>query len=69
MDKLPNFKEIPSDVPGETVNAAHKGTIHFEEKMETLHRACEEAARGFPAKRPVIEMVCPTAVDTSLAPR
>ena len=64
--ELPQFSCMP-DRRGE-VGPEHRGTIHINSLQEDIERAYEDARRGVPSERPVIEMVIPTSVDTTLAP-
>eukprot|EP00808_Paulinella_micropora_P031384 g59330.t1 len=74
VDRLPNFSVWPNSSFGpagtgaDTPGPPHQGTVHFEDSMEILHKAAAQAEQGFPADRPVIEMVVPSAVDPTLAP-
>lgn len=67
VSELPRFSCMP-DRRGE-VGPEHRGTIHINSMPEDIERAYEDARRGIPSARPVIEMVIPTSVDTTLAPR
>ena len=66
VSELPQFTCMP-DRRG-TVGPEHRGTIHINSLPEDIERAYEDARRGMPSARPVIEMVIPTSVDTTLAP-
>lgn len=66
VSELPQFTCMP-DRRG-TVGPEHRGTIHINSLPEEIERAYEDARRGMPSARPVIEMVIPTSVDTTLAP-
>lgn len=46
----------------------HMGTIHFESHMHEIESAYQDAARGIPAMRPVIEMTIPSSVDKTISP-
>lgn len=61
---LPSF----SAMPGDTAGPQHRGTIHFTETMEEIDVAFEEARRGYPSTRPIVEMCIPSVVDETLAP-
>lgn len=63
---LPRFSCMPSDggVPG----PHHRGTVHFETHMDEIHNAYADACVGVPARRPVVEMTLPSALDATLAP-
>ncbi|MGQ0698713.1 MAG: phytoene desaturase family protein [Panacagrimonas sp.] len=66
VSELPKFSCMP-DRHGE-IGSEHRGTIHINSLPEDIERAYEDARRGMPSKKPVIEMVIPTSVDTTLAP-
>ncbi len=66
VSELPRFACMPDR--GGTVGPEHRGTIHVNSMPEDLERAYEDARRGVPSARPVIEMVIPSSVDTTLAP-
>lgn len=66
VSELPQFSCMP-DRRG-AVGPEHRGTIHINSLPEDLERAYEDARRGTPSERPVIEMVIPTSVDRTLAP-
>jgi phytoene dehydrogenase-like protein len=67
VSRLPNFRCLPSDPSGKP-GPQHKGTVHFETRMEEIENAQREAAMGIPATRPVVEMTIPSSIDTTLAP-
>ena len=67
VDRLPNFECIPNDPSGK-VGPQHRGTVHFENRMEEIENAWREASVGTPATRPVLEMTIPTSADKTLAP-
>jgi len=67
IDKLPNFSCHPNDDSG-LPGPQHRGTIHFENRMEELEHAYREASMGLPATRPAIEMTIPSALDATVAP-
>ena len=52
--------------PGSDAGPQHRGTIHFENKMEELHHAYREASMGIPATKPIIEMTIPSSLDDTL---
>jgi phytoene dehydrogenase-like protein len=66
VSELPDFRCLPNreQLPG----PQHRGTIHIGATPDYLERAYEDARRGLPSERPVIEMTIPTSVDTTLAP-
>lgn len=53
IDKLPNFTCYPSP-PGGLAGPMHMGTVHFESSMAEIEVAYQDAARGRPARRPVV---------------
>lgn len=67
VSELPRFACMP-DRAGE-VGPEHRGTLHINSLPEDIERAYEDARRGQTSARPVIEMVIPSSVDTTLAPR
>lgn len=67
VDRLPNFTCYPSDPSGQP-GPQHRGTIHFESRMEEIENAQREAAMGIPATRPVVEMTIPSSLDRTIAP-
>jgi len=67
VNKLPDFFCCPNDKSG-LPGPQHRGTIHFEDKMDDIHNAYVEFSHGRPATRPVIEMTIPSALDNTLAP-
>ena len=66
VSELPRFACMPDR--GGVVGPEHRSTIHINSMPEDIERAYEDARRGLPSERPVIEMVIPTSVDTTLAP-
>ncbi len=68
VDKLPNFLCCPNTGDGNTPGPQHRGTIHFETRMEEIENAQREAAMGIPATRPVVEMTIPSSLDRTIAP-
>lgn len=64
LSELPDF----SCMPGTTVGPQHRGTIHISPTLDYIECAYEDARRGEPSRRPVIEMTLPTSVDHTLAP-
>jgi phytoene dehydrogenase-like protein len=63
LSELPDFTALPG-APG----PQHRGTIHVAPSMEYLERAFDDARRGEPSLRPVLECTIPSAVDPSVAP-
>eukprot|EP00484_Ammonia_sp_Unknown_P007751 CAMPEP_0197076138 /NCGR_PEP_ID=MMETSP1384-20130603/211962_1 /TAXON_ID=29189 /ORGANISM="Ammonia sp." /LENGTH=645 /DNA_ID=CAMNT_0042514987 /DNA_START=24 /DNA_END=1961 /DNA_ORIENTATION=+ len=69
VDKLPNFECVPNEFDENgvaKVGAQHKGTIHFESRMQELEDAAFQSKQGIPAKRPIIEMTIPSSLDESV---
>jgi phytoene dehydrogenase-like protein len=64
LSEPPNFTALP----GSGVGPQHHGTMHFCPSTEYIERAYEDARRGKPAERPLLECTMPTAVDPTLAP-
>ncbi|MGH8516254.1 MAG: phytoene desaturase family protein [Panacagrimonas sp.] len=66
VSELPRFSCMPGHAgkPG----PEHRGTIHINALPEQIERAYEDARRGAPSERPVIEMVIPSSMDMTLAP-
>lgn len=64
LNELPDFTALP----GKTVGPQHRGTIHIAPTMEYMEQAFEDARRGIPSQKPVIEMTIPSTVDDTLAP-
>ncbi len=65
VSELPNFTSAPGN---DEVMPQHRGTIHIGATMEYLERAYEDARRGQPSQRPIVEMTIPTSTDRTLAP-
>ena len=69
LSALPNFRCKPAPPGQEGVPQPwHRGTIHFEERMEQLEAAFRDAAGGAPSARPMVEMTLPSVLDDSIAP-
>lgn len=66
VSELPDFSCLPNQ--GTEPGPQHRGTIHVGSTLEYIERAYEDARRGMPSQRPVIEMTIPTSVDRTLAP-
>eukprot|EP00397_Hematodinium_sp_SG-2012_P020184 GEMP01020781.1.p1 GENE.GEMP01020781.1~~GEMP01020781.1.p1 ORF type:complete len:433 (+),score=91.02 GEMP01020781.1:406-1704(+) len=66
VDKLPRFRCVENVLPHP--GPQHRGTIHFEHKLEELESAFREASMGIPATKPVVEMTIPSVIDETLAP-
>jgi phytoene dehydrogenase-like protein len=63
LDKLPNFTALPGR--GDHLTAG----IIIAPSMEYMHRAHAEAALNGWSSRPVVEMLIPSTLDDSLAPK
>jgi len=69
VDKLPNFECLPNEIGPDGValiGPQHRGTIHFESRMEELEFASFESKQGIPARRPIVEMTIPSSLDDSI---
>lgn len=66
VSELPDFLACPNQ--GSEPGPQHRGTIHIGATPEYIERAFEDARRGLPSERPVIEMTIPSSVDHTLAP-
>ncbi|MDB5972383.1 MAG: amine oxidase [Hydrocarboniphaga sp.] len=66
VSELPDFIAAPNQ--GQEPGPQHRGTIHIGATPDYIERAYEDARRGAPSQRPVIEMTIPTSVDKTLAP-
>ena len=66
VDKLPNYECLPTvnNQPG----PQHRGTAHFETRLEEIENAHREASMGMPATRPVVELTVPSALDKTVSP-
>ena len=64
LGELPDFKAVP----GITVGAQHRGTIHISPTMEYIERAYDDAKYGRPSQAPIIEATIPSALDETVAP-
>lgn len=70
LDRLPNFTCCPSSSDTNEAGPQHRGTIHFEERVQEIEDAYLEAyAHRRPSSRPVIEMTLPSSLDTTIAPK
>ena len=63
VDRLPDFTCLPGD--GEHL----RGAISFSPSVEYMERAYDDAKYGRFSTRPYIDMIIPTLVDPSMAPR
>lgn len=66
VSELPQFSCMPAR--GSDGGPEHRGTLHINALPEEIERAYEDARRGMPSAHPVIEMVIPSTVDSTLAP-
>uniref|UniRef100_A0A4X2LJ88 Pyridine nucleotide-disulfide oxidoreductase domain-containing protein 2 n=1 Tax=Vombatus ursinus TaxID=29139 RepID=A0A4X2LJ88_VOMUR len=68
VDKLPNFLAIPNATNGRPL-PHHQCSIHLNcEGTQVLHQAFEDATKGIPSHRPMIELCIPSSLDPTLAP-
>ncbi|XP_074855462.1 pyridine nucleotide-disulfide oxidoreductase domain-containing protein 2 isoform X2 [Carettochelys insculpta] len=68
VDRLPSFRAAPNARDGHPL-PHHQCSIHLNcESTHLLHQAFQEASRGEPSARPMIELCIPSAVDPTLAP-
>ena len=68
INKLPNFLANPN-TEDDLVMHHHKCTIHLNcEKTEMIDEAYQDAKKGQYSRTPMIEMVIPSSMDTTLAP-
>ncbi|XP_078499685.1 pyridine nucleotide-disulfide oxidoreductase domain-containing protein 2 [Lissotriton helveticus] len=69
VDKLPNFLAAPNTSDGRPL-PHHQTSIHLNaEDMHCLTIAFEDAQKGIPSSRPMIELCIPSVLDPTLAPR
>jgi phytoene dehydrogenase-like protein len=64
LSELPEF----TCLPGKSVMAHHRGTIHIGETLDTMERAFDDAKYGWPSTEPILEITIPSSVDPTLAP-
>ncbi|HSG13822.1 MAG TPA: NAD(P)/FAD-dependent oxidoreductase [Gaiellaceae bacterium] len=64
LDRLP----VPSAWAGEVPGDPHRGLIAISPSVEYLERAWDDAKYGRTSAEPYVELVLPTAIDSSLAP-
>lgn len=64
LSEVPNFLCTEND----GVGPEHHGTIHISPSMEYIEAAYDDARRGRPSARPVLECTIPSVVDDTLAP-
>ena len=65
LSRLPEFLCTPDQKDGD-FGPMHRGTVHFETKMEQLDHAFREGSMGIPASRPAVEMTIPSSLDETL---
>ncbi|CAF4274153.1 unnamed protein product [Rotaria socialis] len=69
LSGLPNFLANPNKKPNE-LEPHHQCTIHINsESMSNLQNAYQQALNGQPSQNPLIEMVIPSSLDPTLAPK
>ena len=64
LAELPNFAAIPGTGPA----PHHRGTIHIAPTLDYMEAAFDDARRGSPSARPILECTIPSVVDPSVAP-
>ena len=64
LSELPDFRALPGKEPG----PQHRGTIHISPTLDWIENAYQDARRGYPSRRPVLECTIPSVLDDSLAP-
>ncbi|XP_056385026.1 pyridine nucleotide-disulfide oxidoreductase domain-containing protein 2 [Hyla sarda] len=68
VDRLPNFLSRPNTPDGKPL-PHHRCSIHLNsEEMQLLNTAYEDASKGRPSERPMIELCIPSSLDPTLAP-
>ncbi|KAG9472438.1 hypothetical protein GDO78_019513 [Eleutherodactylus coqui] len=68
VDRLPNFLSSPNTPDGKPL-PHHRCSIHLNsENMQLLNKAYEDASKGHPSERPLIELCIPSSLDPTLAP-
>ncbi|CAF3940310.1 unnamed protein product, partial [Rotaria magnacalcarata] len=69
LSGLPNFLANPNKNSNE-LQPHHQCTIHINsESMSNLQNAYQQALNGQPSQNPLIEMVIPSSLDPTLAPK
>ncbi len=61
---LPRFKAYP----GEGTLPPHRTTFHVCPTIDYIERAWDDARRGMPSRRPILECTFPSVYDPSMAP-
>ncbi|GAB1602773.1 pyridine nucleotide-disulfide oxidoreductase domain-containing protein 2-like [Argonauta hians] len=68
VKELPNFTADPN-IKRNTAMPHHQCTIHLNcEHTDLIHQAYLDAQNGYPSRKPVIEMVIPSSVDSTISP-
>uniref|UniRef100_A0A8C5QFC8 Pyridine nucleotide-disulfide oxidoreductase domain-containing protein 2 n=1 Tax=Leptobrachium leishanense TaxID=445787 RepID=A0A8C5QFC8_9ANUR len=68
VDRLPNFVSLPNKADGKPL-PHHQCSIHLNsESMHLLNEAFDDACRGEPSSRPMIELSIPSSLDPTIAP-
>ncbi|MEE6486246.1 hypothetical protein FKM82_014554 [Ascaphus truei] len=68
VDRLPNFLALPNTAGGKPL-PHHQCSIHLNsEDMGLLNEAYDDACKGIPSRRPMIELCIPSSLDPTLAP-
>ncbi|HUL02965.1 MAG TPA: NAD(P)/FAD-dependent oxidoreductase [Gemmatimonadales bacterium] len=64
LSELPDFTCLPGTAPA----AHHRGTIHIAPTLDYMEDAFDDARRGRPSARPILECTIPSVVDPTVAP-
>jgi phytoene dehydrogenase-like protein len=64
LSELPDF----TCLPGSSVGAQHRGTMHISPSFEYIERAYDDAKYGRPSQSPILEATLPSSVDPTVAP-
>uniref|UniRef100_A0A8D8XEX2 Pyridine nucleotide-disulfide oxidoreductase domain-containing protein 2 n=1 Tax=Cacopsylla melanoneura TaxID=428564 RepID=A0A8D8XEX2_9HEMI len=68
LKSIPNFLSNPNPSQN-SIQPHHQASIHLNcEDMQDVVDAYEEASQGRPSTRPMIEMVIPSSLDSTLSP-
>ncbi|KAL1460843.1 hypothetical protein WDU94_012785 [Cyamophila willieti] len=68
LKSIPNFLSDPNPSQN-SIQPHHQASIHLNcEHMQDVIDAYQDAAQGKPSKRPMIEMVLPSSLDSTLSP-
>ncbi len=65
LNGVPNFTAKPGSTPMDH----HRGTMHIGPNMEFMERAFEDAKKGLPSEKPIIEMTMASVMDETIAPK